>query len=206
MLNREGFDLWADGYDKSVRLSEESDTYPFAGYRSVLGEIARRVVSQQQREVLDIGFGTGVLTAKLYEQGCHIYGQDFSGEMIALAQHKMPQARLYQGDFSNGLVPELRQHRYDAIIATYSLHHLTDGQKERFIRELLPLLRDGGCLYIGDVAFATRDELERCRAQAGGEWDDNEIYFVAQEWQRVFPNLEFTPLSACAGVLRIPRA
>ena len=41
MLNREGFDLWADGYDKSVRLSEESDTYPFAGYRAVLGEIAR---------------------------------------------------------------------------------------------------------------------------------------------------------------------
>ncbi len=28
MLNNAGFDLWADGYDKSVSLSDESGTYP----------------------------------------------------------------------------------------------------------------------------------------------------------------------------------
>ena len=31
MLNNTGFDLWADGYDKSVGLSDENDRYPFAG-------------------------------------------------------------------------------------------------------------------------------------------------------------------------------
>ena len=30
MLNNTGFDLWADGYDKSVGLSDENDRYPFA--------------------------------------------------------------------------------------------------------------------------------------------------------------------------------
>ncbi|MFR1307969.1 MAG: class I SAM-dependent methyltransferase [Gallintestinimicrobium sp.] len=53
--------------------------------------------------VLDIGFGTGTLTTKLYERGCSIYGQDFSSRMIALASEKMPNAHLYQGTFQKGL-------------------------------------------------------------------------------------------------------
>ena len=31
MLDHTGFDLWADGYDKSVGLSDESGTYPLQG-------------------------------------------------------------------------------------------------------------------------------------------------------------------------------
>ena len=30
MLDKKGFDLWADGYDKTVRISDEENTYPFA--------------------------------------------------------------------------------------------------------------------------------------------------------------------------------
>lgn len=203
MLNSKGFDLWAGGYDKSVSLSDEGDTYPFAGYKTILNEIYNRVLSGPGRRVLDIGFGTGTLTAKLYEQGCCIFGQDFSGKMIELAQNKMPKAKLYQGDFSHGLVNDLKQLTYDAIIATYSLHHLTDQQKISFIGELLPLLNEDGCIYIGDVAFATRHELEKCKLQAGEEWDETEIYFVFDELRSVFPKLVFEPISYCAGIFTL---
>lgn len=203
MLNRKGFDLWAGGYDKSVSLSDESDTYPFAGYKVILNEIYNRVLSSPGKRVLDIGFGTGTLTSKLYEQRCCIFGQDFSDKMIEVAQKKMPEAKLYQGDFSRGLVKELKQLSYDAIIATYSLHHLTDHQKISFLGELLPLLNEGGCIYIGDVAFATRDELEKCKLQAGDEWDEAEIYFVFDELKSVFPKLVFEPMSCCAGILTL---
>ena len=80
MLNKKGFDLWADGYDVSVGLSDEENTYPFAGYKTVLNSIYRTVLAKPKATVLDIGFGTGTLTAKLYEQGCAIYGQDFQRE------------------------------------------------------------------------------------------------------------------------------
>ena len=43
MLDNKGFDLWADGYDKSVQLSDESNTYPFAGYKQVLNTIYHRI-------------------------------------------------------------------------------------------------------------------------------------------------------------------
>ena len=36
MLDNKGFDLWADGYDESVGLSDEENTYPFAGYKDAV--------------------------------------------------------------------------------------------------------------------------------------------------------------------------
>lgn len=205
MLDQHGFDLWADGYDKSVGLSEEADQYPFAGYRQVLGTIYDRVLSEPHARVLDIGFGTAVLTARLYAQGCEIYGQDFSARMLAAAQNKMPNARLYLGDFAAGLAPELTARQYDAIVATYSLHHLDDGQKVAFLRQLQTLLAPGGHILIGDVAFETLAELARCRAESGPLWDDDEIYFVAETLRPHLPRLAFTRLSNCAGVLELGR-
>ena len=109
--------------------------------------------------MLDIGFGTGTLTSRHYEKGCAVFGQDFSREMIERAQARMPLAKLYCGDFAQGLAEELTKNRYDAIVATYSLHHLT-----------------------------------------GGEWDDEEIYFVYDELKRSFPEMKFKRFSYCAGV------
>lgn len=205
MLSNKGFDLWADDYDKCVGLSDEDGTYPFAGYKAILNAIYNRVLNASARTVLDIGFGTGTLTSKLYEQGCAIYGQDFSAKMIELAQEKMPDARLFQGDFSNGLAEPLTQQKYDAIIATYSLHHLTDLQKVTFLKGLLMLLNEGGCIYIGDVAFETRAELQKCMDEAADEWDEDEIYFVYDELRTHFPTIQFEQMSNCAGLISLHR-
>lgn len=205
MLNGKEFDLWADGYDKAVGISDEESRYPFAGYKKVLGFIFKTIMETANAVVLDIGFGTGTLTTKLYEQGCSIYGQDFSTRMIALASEKMPYAHLYQGDFSKGLVEPLRDRRYDYIVATYSLHHLTDTQKRVFLSELRDHLKENGKIIIGDVAFETRKDLERCRLAAGDAWDDGEIYFVAEELRKDLPGLSFTQISDCAGVLMLGR-
>lgn len=203
MLNNTGFDLWADGYDKTVGLSDEADTYPFAGYRKILGSIFRTVLEVPNAAVLDIGFGTGTLTVRLYERGCSIYGQDFSSRMLELAAAKMPNAHLYQGDFSKGLAEPLRNRRYDFIIATYALHHLTDPQKVAFLSSLRVQLNEGGKLLIGDVAFKTRADLEQCRRDAGAGWDPDEIYFVFDELKPFFPSLSFQQVSRCAGIISL---
>ena len=109
MQDKKGFDLWADDYDKSVGLSDKYGSYPFAGYKSILNVIYNRVICSSAKTVLDIGFGTAVLTSRLYENGCTIYGQDFSDRMIEIAKEKMPKASLYVGDFSNGLVEPIQK-------------------------------------------------------------------------------------------------
>lgn len=205
MLGKDGFDLWADGYDRSVGLSDDDGTYPFAGYRAVLSGIYGRVLAGGARSVLDIGFGTGTLTAKLYERGLRVYGQDFSARMIELAQAKMPDAVLVQGDFAQGLAEPVKNCTYDAIIATYSLHHLDDAQKVQFLRSLLPLVNDGGCILIGDVAFRDRSALESCRVSCGDSWDDEECYFVYDELREQLPEMTFEEASFCAGILTIAK-
>lgn len=204
MLDNKGFDLWADEYDKTVGVSDEENTYPFAGYKDVLGTIYRIVMERPNAVVLDIGFGTGTLTTKLYENGCTIYGQDFSARMMEMAFEKMPNAHLYQGDFTRGLAEPLLGRRYDFIVATYSLHHLTEKQQISFLRELRDRLNPGGRILIGDVAFENREQLERCRTDAG-EWDDDENYFVFDDLKKEFPTLTFKRVSYCAGVLSLAR-
>lgn len=162
-----------------------------------------RVTKKANLKQDTIGFGTATLTTKLYENGCIIYGQDFSSRMIELASAKMPDAHLYQGDFSRGLAEPLKQNSYDFIVATYSIHHLTDRQKIAFLEELLNHLKEGGKILIGDVAFESRDELDKCRDRSGDEWDDDEIYCVADELKLDFPDLRFEKVTFCSGILML---
>lgn len=205
MLDNKGFDLWADGYDESVGLSDEDNTYPFAGYKDVLNAIYKEVLESEAKKILDIGFGTGTLTRRLYEKNLEVYGQDFSEEMIKIAQEKMPEAKLFAGDFTKGLVGFLKENKYEAIIATYSLHHLTDDEKTPFIKSLYSLLNPGGEILIGDVAFESRAELEDCKEKSKNYWDDDEFYFVYDEIKEHFDNLSFEKCSFCAGVIKITK-
>ena len=203
MLDNKGFDLWADGYDKSVGLYDEENTYPFAGYRNVLNAIYKKVLESDSNTVLDIGFGTGTLTTALYEKGLTVFDQDFSEEMIKIAKEKMPKAKLFAGDFTKGLVESLMENKYDVIIATYSLHHLTDDEKIPFIKSLINLLNPGGKILIGDVAFENRDTLEAYKESFKDYWDDEEFYFVYDEIKEYFSGLSFEKYSFCAGVLSL---
>ena len=205
MFDSKGFDSWADSYDKDMERLTAENSYPFAGYREVLGRIARTILEKDGVEVLELGFGTGTLASELYEKGCEIYGQDYSGRMVELAQAKMPGAHLYQKDFGEGLAEPLLERKYDFIVATYAMHHLTDEQKISLINDMIALLKDDGKILIGDISFETREDMNRCREEYTDEWDDDEIYFVAEEFKKVFPEMEFEKISFCGGVISIPK-
>lgn len=204
MLTSKGFDQWAYDYDRAVNLSDESNRYPFAGYHAVLNRIYQEILTVPGAQVLDLGFGTGMLAQRLYEHGFHIYGQDFSKEMVDIAQSKMPKAQLFQGDFSKGLTPALEERSYDFIVATYSLHHLTDQEKLALLTSLLPKLKNGGKILIGDIAFATEAQQKDCQTIAGDEWDDEEHYWIYDRMAELLPcPSQFETCSHCAGVLTL---
>ncbi|QQY79663.1 putative AdoMet-dependent methyltransferase [Keratinibaculum paraultunense] len=205
MLDDKGFDLWADGYEKSVQLNEEDNEYPFVGYKDVLGTIYNIVHRKEKAKILDIGFGTGVLTKKLYDDGYKIYGIDFSQRMIEIAKEKMPLAKLFQYDFFKGLPKELESIQFDYIISTYAMHHLEDEDKIKLINKLEEYISRDGRIIIGDVAFQTRELLEQCKAKYENYWDDEEIYFVFNELKEFFPkeDISFTTISHCAGIIQL---
>ena len=208
MLDNKGFDLWADGYDKSVELSEENDEYPFAGYKDVLNTIYNIVHKREKARILDIGFVTGILTKKLYDDGYEIYGIDFSQKMIEIAKEKMPLASLIKYDFSKGLPDEIKDNSFEYIISTYAMHHLEDEEKVEFIEKLENYLNRDGKIIIGDIVFKTRALLEKCKLDYYDLWVDEEIYFVYKEFKESLSNknISFTEISHCSGVIQISKS
>ena len=209
MLSSTGFDLWADGYDRAVGLSDEDGTYPFAGYRAVLNAIYQDIRGDENaRTVLDVGIGTGTLAARLCGDGYAVTGVDFSPKMLGIARvHTENRARLLAHDMRDGFPAALSGECFDRIVCTYALHHLTDEEKPAFLRALADHLTEGGRVLIGDVAFPTRAELVKCREQAGDEFDDEECYLVADELPPL-PGMKasFTVMSPCAGILTLERS
>ena len=208
MLDPKGFDLWAGRYDADVADSDTSNRYPFAGYRDVLQRVYQTIRAAEYQEILDVGFGTGTLTTRLYADGCRVSGLDFSQAMVDIARRKMPEATLLQHDFTTGLPADWSGRRFDCIVSTYALHHLPDADKPGFLLGLLGFLKPGGRVLIGDVAFADRAALALCRAESGDAWDEQEYYFVADE---LLPQLtgctaSFARVSYCAGVLTLEPA
>lgn len=208
MLTKLGFDIWADDYDQTVKVSEENHLYPFAGYKKIINTIFNEIMQKKQAQVLDIGIGTGILSHKLYDNGQNIDGLDFSAKMIAIAQAKMPKAHLLECDFSKGIPRECKEKTYDFIVSTYALHHLTDEEKVPFIHDLLPMISENGKIIIGDIAFQSREQLEACRKESIAYWDEDEYYFVYDEFVSSIKKgstCEFHQISHCGGILIITK-
>ena len=69
MLDKKEFDLWADGYDKTVGISDEKNTYPFAGYKKVLGFIFQTIMKTENAIVLDIVYNASCVRLGIATQG-----------------------------------------------------------------------------------------------------------------------------------------
>lgn len=205
MLDNNEFDLWAKYYDKSVE--KNSNKYPFDGYYNVLNYLYNSITNIKSKKILDIGFGTGLLTNRLYRDGAKIFGIDFSKEMINIAKAKMPDGVFIQKDFNLGIPSELTGEKFDYIISSYAFHHLDDNKKIDFICKLKNLLYEDGKIIIGDVAFKSRKDLLECKRHNLTEWDEDEIYIIEDE---IVPllyqnniNINYKQISSCAGILSI---
>lgn len=205
MLDSTGFDLWANNYDINVNIIEKNDSYPFAGYRKILNKIYNEIREKKAKKILDIGFGTAFLTEKLYNDNIEIYGIDFSKKMVEIAKEKMPLANLVEYDFSKGYPEIFKNEKFDFIIFTYSIHHLTTSQKVSFINDLKNYLEKDGKILIANVAFEKIVELEKCKNDNIDLWDNDEIYMVYEELKDKIKDLKFDKITFCSGIFSISK-
>lgn len=206
-MNQALFDKWASEYDADVIESDEAGTFPFAGYRRLMKEIFELVAVKPGAKILDLGFGTGVLTRMFFEAGLSVAGVDFSEKMCAIASERMPGARLICADFASGLPAELEGETFDFIVSTYAFHHIPEKQKAKHLRDLLKALNLGGALVIGDISFVSQEDRQACEQQIGDLWDEQESYIVFEDLLPDIADLkpDFETLSICAGLLTIQK-
>lgn len=203
VLDKDGFDEWSKTYDRDVLQTEEENVYPFAAYSEVIDEVYKQVIGIDAKSVLDLGFGTATLTSRFYEDGLDIAGVDFSSEMVEIAKTLMPKAKLLTVDLELGVPDSLREDYFDAVVMTYSIHHLETDKQVALIKDLFKQINEGGILAIGDVLTKTRADMDNARLKDQDYWDDEESYIVLDEFTALLADfqIDFYKKSYCSGVI-----
>lgn len=205
MSDKNKYDLWSDGYGVSVHLLNDNDEYPVAGYGKLLSEVYSIIRNSNAKKVLDAGFGTGILTRKLYEDGYEIYGMDASEQMVQAGMEIMPKAKLLTADYSMGMPLGLVEEEFDLIVSTYAFHHLDRYEKVKLLEDMLRHLKAGGKIIIGDLAFLSRSEMKAFRKMNKEKWLYEDRYMIYEEAAKDFANTEWVRISKCAGIITITK-
>jgi trans-aconitate methyltransferase len=93
---------------------------------------------QAGERILDVGCGTGQLTAEIAHSGATVIGLDKSDEMLAEARKNYPALQFVLGDAAAFQFPE----PFDAVFSNAALHWVKDA--EGAVRSISQALRPGG--------------------------------------------------------------
>ncbi|MBD2869706.1 MerR family transcriptional regulator [Paenibacillus arenilitoris] len=108
---------------------------------------------------LELGAGSGNLTALLAAGGARLTVIEQSARMLAILRNRLPDVEARQG---NLLALPLAGHAYAFIGCSFALHHLNQSQQLLALEEMDRVLRIGGRLAL--TGF-----MEESRGQSGGQ-------------------------------------
>ncbi len=145
--------LWSDDAHARAYLAR-ADSIPRRdeGERALLECLPGRL-----RRVLDLGSGDGRLIARVLDAAPHGEGValDFSSEMLGRLRER------FAGTSVSVLEHDLAQPlpssgRFDAVVSSFAIHHLTDARKQALYGEVFDVLAPGGVFCnLEHVASAT---------------------------------------------------
>lgn len=96
---------------------------------------------QKGERILDVGCGTGHLTAKIAERGATVIGLDNSAEMIATAQKNYPRIEFVLADVADEKTLKLSE-RFDSIFSNATLHWVENANSA--VKNMSRLLKPNG--------------------------------------------------------------
>ncbi|HAA55504.1 MAG TPA: hypothetical protein DCE42_12155 [Myxococcales bacterium] len=160
-------DPYAASYDQSV----QHETHPIrAGYEATLQWVIDKAAIRETDDVLDLGVGTGNLSSRIHTFHT-LTCVDVSRQMIKIAQQKLDRfqsVEYYEADILSFL--STTHKRFDVIVSTYTVHHLTEDEKAHLFGFVAKCLRPGGRAVFGDLMFlneeAELDAIQTYEAQA----------------------------------------
>jgi putative AdoMet-dependent methyltransferase len=150
-------DAEAAEYDQDVRNSADPIR---AGYREVLAWVIEQAQISAISRVLELGSGTGNLSALIKNCG-ELISVDVSENMEAVAKPKLgylKNRRFIKADILEVFTHDLG--KFDTVISTYAVHHLTDQEKKRLFQLLFNCLLPGGRAVFGDLMLQNASERE----------------------------------------------
>ena len=150
--------------DWNASLYDQKHAFVFNYGQSLVSILA----PQMGEHILDLGCGTGHLTAQLAAVGAHVIGIDKSASMIATAQHNYPTIEFHVMDATALSFAT----SFDAIFSNATLHWIL--QAEQAVISMARVLKPGGRLVAelggyGNVATIVNALQQAARTVAGLE-------------------------------------
>jgi len=142
--DRWGFDELAGDHDRLVR--EDKTKYP--DYDEALRLIVKRAAPVRGERGLDIGTGTGNLAGLCLEAGAAMAAVDQSKEMLKACRRKFPEVETRLGNF---LALPYLDGRFDFVVSSFALRHLTGSQILLAVQEMRRVLKPHGRICIADL-------------------------------------------------------
>ncbi len=105
-------------------------------------ELIELLEPQAGEKILDLGCGSGQLTAKIADSGAKAIGMDRSPEMIAEARRNFPAVKFEIGDATSFVLDS----PVDAVFSNAVLHWVKDA--DGAVRSIARALRNGGRLVV----------------------------------------------------------
>jgi trans-aconitate methyltransferase len=154
------------------------------------------LAAQSGERILDVGCGTGHLTAQIAESGAHVVGLDASLEMISAAQNAHPDLKFVVGDAADFSLETLGEEKpFDAIFSNAALHWVT--RQEDAVACMAGVLRPGGRFVVEFGGKGNIEKITRAFENAAREEANIQV-----EHGRVYPSIaEYSTLLERHGLL-----
>jgi ubiquinone/menaquinone biosynthesis C-methylase UbiE len=145
-VRRRFFDLWSWSYDLPLVQA--------AVYRPVQQAVLRALRDQLPADLLDVGCGTGIFTARAAAglPDTRVVGSDFSGGMLRRASRRGETVRWVRAD---ALHLPFREQTFGAVTCTEAFHWFPD--QSAALREMHRVMAPGGLLAVALINPATRE-------------------------------------------------
>ena len=139
-------------------------------YGAAGDQVAAAVAADRPVDVLDLGAGTGLLSAAVLARlpDARLHLLDGSPEMLGHARQRLadrPDARFTEADLNGPLPPE----PFDAVVSALAIHHLDAAGKRGLFRRVFAVLRPGGLFVNLDQVLGPTPAVERQYAEAHAE-------------------------------------
>lgn len=117
-----------------------------------MAEIAQEIANQKGNlEVLEYGFGTGLLTIKIarLKKVSKLTGLDPSKDFFQKATQRLKSSKKVRLLCRDALL-YIHPQKVDLILASFTYHHIPDSQKLAFLKSAVRNLKNNGLIIIGD--------------------------------------------------------
>jgi tRNA (cmo5U34)-methyltransferase len=168
---------WKD--KENVKEYLETADYFIPERRTILAVLASFyesfLIDCRRKRILDLGTGDGILVRTLYEKdkNAEFIVTDGSDDMLQEAKEKLkgiPVSQFIKITFEEIINGKFKERKFDFIVSSFAIHHLTIDLKKKLFESLYDFLIDGGYFINIDATTHANEKITKWYYKIWREW------------------------------------